>query len=510
MRILIVDDEPLVRIGIKSSIDWQSYGITIVGEAGDGEEAIQLMLERNPDLVLLDIKMPKKDGLEVLIEMKERGIHSKVIILSSFDDLETVKKAMKLGADDYFHKPNMNDQEILKVVSKIQEELSVEQTDKEKNYDHDSKPMEAIIRNLLIGKEKAVKQLNFKGNNILVVLFKVKEYKKILERYRENDAALLQNSILNLLKELLVKDKVVEFLQIEDNLFSLIFSNSDIKSAQNTYTIIYEKVHHINQSLKRFLNIETVYGISKPADKFSNIKHAFKQAKHALDHAFYTSDQPILYFQNLEDVSADEQEETFIKKMKKELREERFEQFFNTVKEWEQYLQNKKTLSKEEVRKIYEGLLFMMEETDKYLGYIDKFEPIESFAELSGLYHQVFEEILSGRGTFKNKGYSPIIKIILEYLELNYHESISLKSLGEEFHVSPNYISRLFKKETGIGLFDYLNEIRIQKSKALLKDYQYKIYEVAEMVGFKSQVHFAIVFNKYEGMSPKDFRKERV
>ena len=76
------------------------------------------------------------------------------------------------------------------------------------------------------------------------------------------------------------------------------------------------------------------------------------------------------------------------------------------------------------------------------------------------------------------------------------------------FQTSPNYISRLFKQEVDRGLFDYLNEVRIRKSKDLLKDYRYKIYEVAEMVGFKSQVHFAIVFNKYVGMAPKDYRKE--
>ncbi|SMQ63194.1 two-component system, response regulator YesN [Bacillus sp. OV166] len=510
MRILIVDDEPLVRIGIKSSIDWQSYDMNIVGEAGDGEEAIQLMLERNPDLVLLDIKMPKKDGLEVLLEMKERGIDSKVIILSSFDDLETVKRAMKLGADDYFHKPNMNDQEILKVVSKIQKDLSIEQTEKEITYSHGSKPKEVLVKNLLLGKIDAVEQLHLKRNNISVVLFKVKNYKKILERYRDNKVDLLQNSILNLLTELLAKHKEVEFLQLEDNLFSLIFSNSEIKSKQGTYTFIYEKANNINQALKRFLNIETVYGISEPTDRLRDIKNAFQQAKHALGHGFYDANHPIFYFQKFEDVSANEQEETFIKIMKKELREENYEKFLNTLTAWEQFLQSKQKHGKDEVAKIYEGLLFMVEETYEYLGYSDKLEHIETFEELSVFYHQLFEAIFSVRGTNKNKGYSPIIKSILDYLEINYDKSISLKSLGEEFLVSPNYISRLFKKEVEKGLFDYLNEIRIQKAKSLLKDYKLKIYEIAERVGFKSQVHFAIVFQKYEGMSPKDFRKEKV
>ncbi len=110
----------------------------------------------------------------------------------------------------------------------------------------------------------------------------------------------------------------------------------------------------------------------------------------------------------------------------------------------------------------------------------------------------------------KNKEYSPLIRNIMQYIDSHYKENISLKSLGDHFHVSANYISRLFKQEVNRGLFDYINEIRIEKAKELLKDYRYKIYEVAELVGFNSQVHFAIVFHKYVGMAPKEYRKEKV
>lgn len=103
--------------------------------------------------------------------------------------------------------------------------------------------------------------------------------------------------------------------------------------------------------------------------------------------------------------------------------------------------------------------------------------------------------------------FSPITKHILAYLESNYKDEISLKQLRETFFTSPNYISKLFNKEMGRSIPDYLNELRINKSKDWLKNDRYKIYEVAQLVGFKSQVHFTIVFNKYVGMPPKDYRK---
>ncbi|MCM2534359.1 response regulator [Neobacillus pocheonensis] len=508
MKILIVDDEPLVRIGIKSSINWQEYGMIIVGEAADGEEAIRLMIERKPDIVFLDIKMPKKDGIQVLQEIKERGINSKVIILSSFDDLQTVKHAMKLGAADYFHKPSMNELEISNVLSRIKDEIAYEQKIQENTYESNSK--EGILRNLLLGNSVNVKQTKLKENNLYILLFKVKKYESVLQRYPADNPGFLQKTVMNLLGELFSKEKEVEFLQIEDNVFSIFCSNSEIRSNQLSFTSVFERAQLVNHTLARFLNIETAFGISGKIDKFIHIGKAFAQAKQAFGQAFYQPEDSIFYYQKIEDGNVLEQVDEYIIQLKKELREENYNMFLQTLTTLEQFLHSKKGLGERDVRKIYEGLLFMIEETEDYLGYSDHLKGIETFGELSSFYHELFQQKFAIRATLRSQRYSPIIKNILYYLESNYHRPISLNSLSEEFNVSSNYISRLFKKEVEKGLFTYINELRIEKAKSLLKDYRYKIYEIAELVGFKSQVHFAIVFNKYVGTSPKDFRKERM
>ncbi|MBP1154121.1 MULTISPECIES: response regulator [unclassified Paenibacillus] len=511
MRVLIVDDEPLVRIGLKSAIRWEAGGMQIVGEAADGEEAMKLIMERKPDVVILDIKMPKKDGIAVLSEMKENGIKAKVIMLSSFDDFTLVKKAMMLGASDYFHKPGMNELEIEAALQKIKnEEESLHAAgENASNAVHDK---ETTLKKMLLEDLHGVQPSKIKESNVYVLMFSIKKYSQVLKRYTKDNALILPNSILNILSELLSREDEVEFVQLDENLYSVIVSHSETKSLQATFAHVNDIVYLISSSLKRFVNIDTVFGISETFQSFNGWKQATAQAKQALDRKFYHPNDPLFYFQPRKGDMEDELERinTYIAAMKNGLKEEKYDEFALNLAEWEQYLQDKECMNERDIHKIYQGLLFMMEDGEQYLENGNKLEEIEDFNELSSLYHTLFNEKLRERISQKNKEYSPLIRNILQYIETHYKENISLKSLGEHFHVSANYISRLFKQEVERGLFDYINDIRIEKAKELLKDYRYKIYEVAELVGFNSQVHFAIVFHKYVGMAPKEYRKEQV
>jgi two-component system response regulator YesN len=253
-----------------------------------------------------------------------------------------------------------------------------------------------------------------------------------------------------------------------------------------------------------------VFGVSEAVHSFENFNQAFDQAKQALELKFYHSNDPVFYYRpHDKDIEQKmEQINDYVMAMKKGLKEESYDLFAKNLEAWEQYIQLHECLTERDVRKIYEGLLFMLQDGKTDAGIAGQSDEIEDFFELSAYYHELFNERLRAKISGTNKEYNPLVRGIMQYIENNYQESISLKLLGETFQTSPNYISRLFKQEVDRGLFDYLNEVRIRKSKDLLKDYRYKIYEVAEMVGFKSQVHFAIVFHKYVGMAPKDYRKE--
>ncbi|EES71231.1 response regulator receiver domain protein [Paenibacillus sp. oral taxon 786 str. D14] len=515
MKILIVDDEPLVRIGIKSAIDWQAEGVEIIGEAGDGAEALRLIASEQPDVVLLDIKMPKMDGLEVLRRIKEQELPVKVVVLSSFDDFGFVKEAMKLGALDYFHKPDINDRELIGMLQNIREQLGTAPIPSQPPRATNHK--EQLLSGLLYGTgiQHELSETRLKEGNIYVVLFKIKNYDKVLQRYSESSQSVLGNTVQNMVNEMVSAEREIEFVPLNERLSALLISNSELKSLLASLTRVNDIVQRISSTLKRFVNIDIVLGISDWVDRFEQVPTAYKQALQALSHHFYHPESSIFYYSHQKERSevALEQAEVYVKQMKSALAEHAHEKFMDGLSRWENLIRTEECLDEAEVQKVYEGLLFMMDrngskaktEAEEELTARGAFE---DFEQMSSAYRTVFEQRLGGGTNASFKGYSQLIRNILEYIEHHYQDSLSLKLFADLFQVSPNYVSRLFKEEVGQGLFDYINELRINKAKELLKDYRYKIYEVAEKVGFSNQAHFAIVFNKYTGVSPKQYRNE--
>jgi two-component system, response regulator YesN len=517
VRILIVDDEPLVRIGIKSAIDWEAQGVDIVGEAGDGEEALRMITETEPDVVLLDIKMPKMDGIEVLRAIKDRQLPVQAIVLSSFDDMTYVKEALKLGALDYFHKPDMNERELTAMLKSVREQFGSRGTPAQTGTGAVGNRKEQILYGALHGHVHDLHETGLKEGNMYVVLFKIKDYHTVIQRYAKESESILPNTVLNVVSEILSKEKEVEYLQLDEQCSVVFISNSELKSLLASLTRVNKMVQMISSALKRFVNIDIVLGISDWFADFDSIQKGYEQAGTALAHQFYNPDTSIFYYQHLKQKSEGvyKQADAYLSQMKSALREEANDRFMELLSKWEAFLEQEECMEEKDVRKVYEGLLFMIGESTGTPGGtvqedVTAFEEIHHFQQLSAAYRARFEERFKNRNHLEMKGYSLLTRNIMEYTEEHYPESLSLKLFGDLFHVSPNYVSRLFKQEVGQGLFDYINELRIEKAKILLKDYRYKIYDVAEMVGFNNQAHFAIVFQKYTGFSPKQYRKEEV
>nr|WP_251035562.1 response regulator [Paenibacillus sp. ISL-20] len=517
VRILIVDDEPLVRIGIKSAIDWEAQGVDIVGEAGDGEEALRMITETAPDVVLLDIKMPKMDGIEVLRAVKDRQLPVQAIVLSSFDDITYVKEALKLGAFDYFHKPDMNERELTAMLKSVREQFGSRGVPAQVGPSAAGNRKEQMLYDALHGRVHDLNETGLKEGNMYVVLFKIKNYHTVIQRYTKETESILPNTVQNVVSEILSTEKEVEYLQLDEQCSVVFISNSELKSLLASLTRVNKMVQMISSALKRFVNIDIVLGISDWFADFDGIKKGYEQAGTALAHQFYHPDTSIFYYQHLKQKSESvyKQADAYLSQMKSALKEEANDRFMELLSQWEKFLAQEECMEEKDVRKVYEGLLFMIGESRGTPGGtvqedVTAFEEIHNFQQLSAAYRARFEERFKNRNHLEMKGYSQLTRNIMEYTEEHYPESLSLKLFGDLFHVSPNYVSRLFKQEVGQGLFDYINELRIEKAKILLKDYRYKIYDVAEMVGFNNQAHFAIVFQKYTGFSPKQYRKEEV
>lgn len=124
MKVLIVEDEYITRTFLSSIINWDEHGMTLVGVAKDGIEALEIINRETVDILITDLKMPKMDGNELIIELKNKKFDGKIIVLSNYNDFELVKDAMKNGAFEYLLKVTINKDEFLSVLYKAKDELN--------------------------------------------------------------------------------------------------------------------------------------------------------------------------------------------------------------------------------------------------------------------------------------------------------------------------------------------------------------------------------------------------
>lgn len=122
-KVLIVDDEVLVRIGLKNTIDWESIGFTVVAEASNGEQGYAQYLKHEPDVVITDIKMPKKDGLWLTDKIHKLSKDVKILVLTCYDEFQFARTALKNGASDYMLKSEIVDEELVALMQKFKNEL---------------------------------------------------------------------------------------------------------------------------------------------------------------------------------------------------------------------------------------------------------------------------------------------------------------------------------------------------------------------------------------------------
>ena len=130
IKVFLVEDEIIIRNGIKNSINWEMHGYDFVGEASDGELALPIILEKKPDILITDIKMPFMDGLELSEQVKKVLPATKIMILSGYNEFDYAKMAIKIGVTDYLLKP-ISSEKLLDAVNKVAEEIRKEQSEKE-------------------------------------------------------------------------------------------------------------------------------------------------------------------------------------------------------------------------------------------------------------------------------------------------------------------------------------------------------------------------------------------
>lgn len=512
IRIIIIDDDELIRDGMKHSIPWKKLGYKIIGEADNGKSGIEIISEVIPDMVLLDIGMPQMDGLDVSAWLRRYYPDIKIVILSAHSDFEYARRAIKEKVMEYIVKPIYRP-DFIELLKKIRKQIINEK---------ELKKQEIFIKEIAeIGQQTYVDELVLK----IIHGADVKSSVELLQKLLTNDQLGIEDPTLALIEG--KSENMAHILEI----FKVHQKNMMNKAVffqikENVIGVVFQKINEMR--IKTFFEkiiteqaVDITVGVGQPVKSWEKLGDSYKKAYIALRHSFYIGNKCIVCFNNTMKYSEDYEypfyieENLFeaIKNHNKTEMERCIHQLIDTFGK-ESHVQRKIIINssivfminieRRVIRLCHE--LYQATDNDPFdMEVILKLDCLEKMKNY--LLDTIGDMYDYAHRTNKNKE-KILISNCLNYMGKNYRIA-TLVTTAEENYVSPNYLSFLFKIETGETFIDALTQIKVSKAKEFLKSGKYKIYEIAELVGYKDSRHFSKIFKKYTGYLPKDFHNVR-
>ncbi len=531
IKLLIVDDEAVIRKGLQTSIDWDLYGIRIVGEAKNGQEALEKALALQPEIILTDIRMPIMDGLAFAKAAHEKLPSAKIIILSGYDDFDYAQQALRLGAADYLLKP-FGAEELLDLILQLKEKICAEQQQLEqalhtqnivqKNRSFlQAELIQALLEAAYADRahifEKArLIDLNLSGPFYQVFVFNIDDQEIILANLPHKEADFIKSSLLNIASEVLQQYWNGTFCTSEPDYFVGLVNLNDGSGLP-----LLEVCREIKGTVYKYLKLTITIGIGACCSGIERIPDSYQGALRALRQKVYQGKNTVIHIKDVPPASPlitfanPAHEEKELLKALKTPDEKRITELlaaaFTAFKQKQAPLEEVKNYCiKLAYLSIYtlEAMGIQIERLDAEINLYIQVKKYETMADLEQWLNEFLQKLIQNLSTYQVQKYKQIIKNAIDYIQEHYHESITLKTLADLVYVSPNYLSRIFKEETGENFVEWLNKFRIEKAKELLKDYRIKTYEIAERVGYSDYKYFSYNFKKYTGKSTRQYLEE--
>ncbi|MFC6335211.1 helix-turn-helix domain-containing protein [Paenibacillus septentrionalis] len=538
-KLMIVDDELLMRIGIRSMINWEVYGFQIVAESTNGKEALEVAKSMKPDLIITDIKMPVMDGLQFIREASKALAYCKYVIVSNFDEFGYVKEALRLGAIDYLIKSEITPETLIELLttfssksevhhgalypSIIKADLSQSLTHLKESFFKD------LISGLLDEKDAISKsqqlQIAVESQPLVVMKLRIDQFTVVRRKYVEKDEKLLRFSVVNILEEIIPRKWNKEIV-VESSSEYLIIANLPLETEDIIETDIRKLCNNIQRTIKDFMNMSISIGISSFVESFRNVRMAYHEADQALRYRFFLGSGHILFYH---DVKGDM---SFLKDFDEGSKGEIHNQtdaanqlhvvnemnlsfacdsnkltaYFDSFRMDLNHRQANEKMIREAYIRLTESISTCMPanyQKTVALPYEALFTA-ETWDEVHQIVFDYAEKCLLS--DCKNPEQRSYTEMAVEFINRYYSENISLQSVANQINVNPSYLSRLFKQEMGENFVAYVTRVRIERAKSFLENSHYKIYEIADKVGYHNYTYFSKIFKKVVGVSPEEYR----
>lgn len=510
MKILIVDDDEIIRKGVRKIIENSGNNDQIAGEAGDGVGALEMIKTNHDiDLLITDVRMPVMDGIELIKQVRQMNKCIKVIVLSGFDDFRYVREAFKDGVVDYLLKP-VKKKDFIDLLTKIHENI-LEEAENSRRMEKGSQLMVADYLNKLFQNQE-IDEKQFKEDS--GIDFNRKFFICIVEPDRFYKEKVVKSEFKDKLNEIItgVENWFCDAGQLvhysdRQKVVLVIFSDEIL-----SYEFFDEKFLELDQRLGEKTSI--TMGVSNSHIGVQNVSAAYEQALEAIETRFYMGKSHCICYADIKQKSLDFDYEPEMASRKLAKAIEIFD-YVEARKVLKQVFMDLSFLKPSKFRKyiqeIIELLSLQVKDFEKALisnetDYKFCINDINTYNELRVYIMALIKEIIIFLEDEKKKKSLRRIELAKQFIHNNYMQLITLNDVAEHVELNASYLSNLFKTESGTNFSEYLLEVRMNKAMDLLKNPKIKVYEIGNMVGYEDAVSFGRAFKKKIGMSPKEYR----
>lgn len=490
-RILVADDEQIIREGLPYLLDWEGLDCSIIFTAKDGEEAIRYLKDHpgQIDIAITDIKMPQKDGLDVASYIKQTCPSTQVIILTAYSDFSCAQQAIQYDVTAFVIKSDIEHtlvQAIRKAQACIQEKRREDLTLKTANQMM-KKSREAEFESIMRSAAQALHEPSAEDGReqFFVIAYEI-------HNRTFSESTILEESVRSLLQFSFLPYRTVTCELSERSFCLMLLGNC-------TPSYVQQQLQSLHTRLGA-LNLDLLAGVSDSQQRVQDLYRATRQAMHRLN----TLDCVKTWFACQEST----QQALPTGDFKSLLLLQDFTTFSQRLGEYYRMEKPFETLRMDSIKLL---TALSVQHTPMQQGlcdalYIQEIQKAQSIARLKNIMHS-YAELCLNSPTLLLEVKHPLVKEIIRYICHTYHEQINLQSIARTFQLSDSYMSRLFHKETGNSLVWVLNEQRVQAAKRLLDNPTLKIFEISNAVGITDATYFSRLFYKHTGITPTEYRR---
>lgn len=535
-KILLVDDEILVRDAIRENIDWGKLDCELIGDCENGKQAVEFVKTHEVDIVLTDILMPYMDGMELSHFLHDNYPDILIVIFSGFGEFEYAKKAIQYNVSEYMLKP-VTAMELTKVIENMKEKLDSRKKEQRKmesltqvsqDYHKNanvirSKALDCLVkctREVQVSLDELERMgITFQAASYRVAVFDIDTYSEMyqMDMDKQQESALMAFVLFNVGDEIVVREKAGVVYQEGNNRVCIIFAGNRTKEFSES---IHRICHEIQKKVKEVIGLETSIGIGSWVRSPYELIYSYRLAAKAIDYRYLLggnllfdmeekkTDNSIFLINDLETLTE------AIKSGDRRLMEETLGQIETEIKSALVEKSYACIYLQQVIRAIGNTCQSLSEEPEKIIAQretlLKAVTEQRTFSQAAALVEKYAQEVFDELQELNSSSGQRQGMLAMDYIQKNYMDpGLSLNSICSYLNISTSYFSTIFKEMTGETFIEVLTKVRMEKAKELLENTTMKNYEIAEKVGFSDPHYFGISFKKITGKTPTEYAREK-